>query len=496
MPRLNDVRRFSKSVIEEWKNSTKLDENVLRNDQLYEERAIDVGPDACRQSCPKGKADRDKMQNGEKNVAKSKSRNIGGTVRSIPIKTYQASIAHNIGTLRRSEAPQQQFESSMSEPEKCLCPTNYEAASSPRSKIATQFRRSGRASTQARTLDPSRRSCHSCDFAHEIQNGRRKVGSKLKTLDRRIARSEHNILLREDDQDFSDFDGYFHKSASQKFGSRRRQSRIMKAKEQSKQRTSETVGSKRSNDEESRVLRRWGTVDLEHGHVGQKISAYEENAKRGVRNADSIDQYQIFPEVKKHRAIGVPLVGMHNACGLPVVASWHDHELLETLRVRGRVLGTLRPIFKGPRASLDVRRRNNPKRKTLPSQGASRRRQPSDFGEAEEKIEYPSVKSLVSLEAGDFEIRKKVRRHRPSFKAKKTGTFSSRGSVKRNGKSIGRKNKENCIADSLRRKSLENGSSKRQTLYARDNGDDAVQVLKGLCLNPLARTKSETDMIW
>ncbi|KAK9296697.1 hypothetical protein QLX08_009369 [Tetragonisca angustula] len=494
LSRLNDVRRFSKSIIEEWKNPSKFNENVLRSDQLYEERAIDVVPDYFLKSCPKEKNDLEKVRDDKKNGSKSKSHNSSGTVRSIPIKNYQASIAHNIGTLRRSEAPQLQFESSISEPDKSFYVTKYKTVSSPQNEIEPQIRQSVVASKRSATLNPSRRSCHSCDYQCEVQSGHRKVNSKLKTLDRRMARSDHNVSVRKNDQDFADFGDYFHKSSFQKSNAARRRSKDTKIEEQSNKETMENDGSKRLRNE-ARVRSKWGTIDLERGHVGQKISAYEENAKRSSRNWETFDTYQVFPEIKKHRAIGVPLVGMHNACGLPVVASWHDHELLEPLRVKGRVLGTLRPIFKGQHSSINFRHRTHPKRKMPTNHSISRKNRLQDLNEFDKKIDYPSIKSLVSLEPGMDEVRKK-RRRRPSFKAKRIGTFSSKSTTKRKGRSHGRTDKENTLTGSFRRKSFGTGSVKRQTLYARDDGEEAVQVLKSLCLNPLARTKSETDMIW
>ncbi|XP_017759384.1 PREDICTED: uncharacterized protein LOC108550207 [Eufriesea mexicana] len=379
----------------------------------------------------------------------------------------------------------------MSEPDKSLCVTKYKTVPSPQNEVESQIRRSKR----SETLNPSRRSCHSCDYQREIQSGHRKINSRLKTLDRRVIRSEHNVSVQKDDEDFSDFGDYLHKTPPQKFSSSRRRSKDTKNRRQSKEEMLENAGLKRLKNEESRARSKWGTISLERGNVGQKISAYEENAKRSSRNWESLDTYQVFPEMNKHRAIGVPLVGMHNACGLPVVASWHDHELLEPLRVKGRVLGTLKPIFKGSRASINFRHRTHPKRKMPPNQSISRRNRASDLREFHRKIEYPSVKSVDSLAAGGSHVKKR-RSRQPSFKAKKTGTFSSKSSIKQKARLDGRKNKENSLTNSLRRKSFDVGTTKRRTLYARDDGEDAVQVLKNLCLNPLARTKSETDMIW
>lgn len=472
---------------------------MLRSDQLYEERAIDVVPDyPSHQNYFKKSNDTVKSRGDKKHAPRSRPHS-SGTVRSIPIKHYRASIAYNIGSLRRSEAPQLQFESSISEPEKGLQASRDKTASTNRiplvenePELRTQLPRLSRVSKSPKAANPSRRSCHSCDYQREIQTGGGKNNSKLKTLDRRIVRSEHNISIQEGEQDFSDFDDYFHKSSSRKPNSCRQK----KPKEQCANVSVEDDDAKESKDE-ARAAKKWGTMDLERGHVGQKISAYEENARRSGRNWDSPDNYQIFSETKKHRAIGVPLVGMHNACGLPVVASWHDHELLEPIRIRSRVLGTLRPIFKGTRSSFDLHRRTHPKRKApQPSQCTMSKKNRSVRSRRSDKADdHPTIRSLVSLGAGNGEVTKR-RRRRSSFKARKIGTFSSKSSVKRSGKSDTKRNKENSVDGSTRWKSVDAEIAKRQTLYARDDGEDAVQVLKSLCLNPLARTKSETDMIW
>lgn len=468
---------------------------MLRNDQLYEERAIDVVP-GHQQSYRKNNDP--KFRDDKKNVARTRPRS-SGTVRSIPIKHYQASLAHNIGTLRRSEAPQLQFESSISEPEKNLHVSKYRTT--PMNSICfvqddtgrvSQLPRLIRASKSSEMVNPSRRSCHSCDTLREVQNGSGRINSKLKTLDRRIARSEHNVSMREGDQDFSDFDDYFHKSNSRRLNSRQ-SSGDRKARDQLSNAQDEN-GTRRLKDGETRAGKKWGTIHLERGHVGQKISAYEENARRSGRNWDSSDKYQASPEAKKHRAIGVPLVGMHNACGLPVIASWHDHELLRSLRVGSKVLGTLRPIFKGSRASFDLNHRTHPKRKAPQPVQNTFKKNRSVRSRNSDRKDYPSIRSLVSLDAGSGGVRK--RRRRASLKMRRTGTNSAKNSVKRKEMSSTRRNKENSLADENRRKSMETENAKRQTLYARDDGEDAVQVLKTLCLNPLARTKSETDMIW
>lgn len=502
LSRLNDVSRFGRSIIEEWKNPPKFCDNVLRSDQLYEERAIDVpNYSPPQQNYLKKSNDSVKARRDKKNPGNTRPQS-SGTVRSIPIKHYQASIAHNIGTLRRSVAPQLQFESSISEPEKVLQgskykvnPANNASLSLNETKRESQSTRPARVSKYTEIANPSRRSCHSCDYQRELQGRNRGINSRLKTLDRRIARSEHNVSTREDDRGFSDFDDYFHKSGSRTLNTALRKSNDATSRERSNNETVENGGAKPPKVDETRVGK-WGAIDLERGHVGQKISAYEENARCSGRNWNFHDRYQVFTETPKHRAIGVPLVGMHNACGLPVVASWHDHELLEPLRVRSKVLGTLRPIFKGPRASTNLRHRTHPKRRApQPNQCVSKRNRSADSRNSDKKAQCSSIRSLIPFEVGNGEIGKR-RKRRPSFKTKKTGTLSSKNSIKRTYRSHAKRNKENSMAGSTRGKSFEAESNKRQTLYARDDGEDAVQVLKSLCLNPLARTKSETDMIW
>jgi len=56
--------------------------------------------------------------------------------------------------------------------------------------------------------------------------------------------------------------------------------------------------------------------------------------------------------------------------------------------------------------------------------------------------------------------------------------------------------KTSSLVDTFGRKSIKGGSAKRTTLYAKDDGEEPVQVLKSLCLNPLARANPETNMMW
>lgn len=174
-------------------------------------------------------------------------------------------------------------------------------------------------------------------------------------------------------------------------------------------------------------------TSLEQGHVGHKISVYEENARKSITNS------------RKRRNLGVPLVGMHNACGLPIVASWSQRETLKPVRIAPKVSRRPRTVSN-----------NHTRRRT--------------------KRRAPQPNTIQNCDHESTCRRTKVRR--PSFKTcKKMNTISSRNSFKRNNTGL-------------------NNHVKRRTVYARDDGDDAVKALKDLCINPMARNKSEIGMIW
>ncbi|XP_033217930.1 uncharacterized protein LOC117173457 [Belonocnema kinseyi] len=61
--------------------------------------------------------------------------------------------------------------------------------------------------------------------------------------------------------------------------------------------------------------------NLESGHVVQKISAYEKNSCC-VRRERWSHPRSGMTEMMQRKSIGVPLVGMHNTCGLPDIAHW------------------------------------------------------------------------------------------------------------------------------------------------------------------------------
>ncbi|KAF7414358.1 hypothetical protein HZH68_002847 [Vespula germanica] len=215
------------------------------------------------------------------------------------------------------------------------------------------------------------------------------------------------------------------------------------------------------------------------GHVGQKIYVYEENARRSERNFDPI------LDSKKHRTIGVPLVGMHNACGLPVIASWNDTEIFQPLRTSTTVLGTLAPVLGGSRVSSNLRRRTHPKRRAPdPTR--------SNHTLARVVKRNDSKRSTVK---GDDENNTKRKRNRLSFKTMNRPNISSKNSFKRTVRGGKYTLGKASLTNTLDRK-VSKGNAKRRTLYARDDGEEAVQALKNLCLNPLARNESQEDMMW
>jgi len=477
-----------KSIIEEWRNPPKYSEDLLRNDRVYEERAVDVVIDNHLRdlpkrhpqyaSLPKIANDDTNKNNKDDSLIKIKRPQGGGTVRSIPIKDYQASIAHNIGTLRRSVAPQSQFESLVSEPEKSLY-----MPLKKRVPVTSLHHRSESQSTcvaaqTVETHNAQKKSCCFCDSQHDprgfycanVNTGKHDEDIRYfnKAEDRRS-------------QEGSDIDEYFHRSSRGRFSSN--DHRVSRRTRESLENTgivtvSDTKSEKAKTEEEAEALQ------LAEGHVGQKISAYEHNARCSSRLSP---KYRSLFEVKGHRTIGVPLVGMHNACGLPVIASWHDHELLDSLRISRRLAG---PIYKSSRTIPNVRRRTQPKRKApQPNRGMIHGARDIDRG-----VKGSAIKTAGHLDVINSSGKSSRKHHRSSFTMTKVGSLSSKNSFKRMPRRYGIKT--SSLVDTFGRRSIKGGSTKRTTLYAKDDGEEPVQVLKSLCLNPLARANSEMNMMW
>jgi len=476
-----------KSIIEEWRNPPKYPESLSRNERGYEERAVDVVMDDHFQDPPKRPmqnappsriANGNNYKNSNEKLIKIKRPQGGGTVRSIPIKDYQTSIAYNIGTLKRSAVPQSQFESLVSEPEKSI----YVPSKKRMSLIDSLHHRT--ASQTAMQLEGThkRSLCRFC-------NGRRDhccvdvASGKNAEDDRYFNRTED-----QESQDASDMDEYFRKSS--RTSDLERHSRSMR--ESSRGDSAGTLMAVGTKDEEAKA-KEAEALQLQTGHVGQKISVYEQNVRRSLRAASPVKYRSAFESLKGHRSIGVPLVGMHNACGLPVVASWHDHELLEPLRISRGIVATVGPVYRSPRIVSNVRRRTHPpRRKALhPTNHATINPKNRNV----RNIRRSTVKSATHLDTINGGSRRKHFR-RSSFIAK-MGSVSSKNSFKRTARSRRYSGiKTSSLVDTLSRRSLKIGSAKRTTLYAKDDGDEAVQVLKSLCLNPLARANPEEDMMW
>lgn len=480
------LAKSGKSIIEEWRNPPKYSEDLLRSDQTYEERAVDVvidnrSPDLLKRhprcaSLPKND-DANNKNNNDNKLIKIKRPQGGGTVRSIPIKDYRASIAYNIGTLRRSVAPQSQFESLVSEPEKSV----YMPLRKRAPIISGSHHRSASQTTctAAKADNARRKSCCFCDNQHDRR------GSHCANADSSKHVKDIRYFNKTEDrrsQDGSDIDEYFRRSSRGRFGSNdHRVSRCMRGSSGN----TGTVAANGTKNEKVKAEEETDALQLAEGHVEQKISAYEQNARHSLRG--SSPKYRSLFE--GHRTIGVPLVGMHNACGLPVVASWHDHELLDSLRISRRIAATAGPIYKGgPRTIPYVRRRTQPKRKApQPDRGMIH---PKDV----DRIKRSTIKSAGYMDAINSSGRSRRKHRRSSFTVTKVGSLSSKNSFKRMPRRYGIK--ASSLVDTFGRKSIKEGSAKRTTLYAKDDGEEPVQVLKSLCLNPLARANPEMDMMW
>ncbi|KYN03969.1 hypothetical protein ALC62_05173, partial [Cyphomyrmex costatus] len=490
----NGLAMSGKSIIEEWRNPPKYSADLLRSDQVYEERAIDVVIDNHPQSnLPKRHlqyaslskiADNNTNKNNDDDkLVKIKRVQCGSTVRSIPIKDYQASIAHNIGTLKRSVAPQSQFESLVSEPEKSV----YLPLKKRIPLTSSLHHRSASQTTciAAQTLKADnirKKFCCFCDGQHDLRDFYCANADSSKHVE--DIRYFNKTEDRRSSQDGSDIDEYFHRSSHGRFSNDYQISRNMR---ESSGNTGTITTETRTKNEKAKAQEEVETLQLAEGHVGKKISVYEQNARRSLRSVSS--RYRSPFEIKGYCTIGVPLVGMHNACGLPVVASWHDHELLDTLRITHKLAKTAGHIYKSPRTNPNMRHRTQSRRKVLqPDRGMIH---PSDIDCG---VKRSTIKSVGYLDVINSSGRSRRKHRHSSFTVTKMGSLSSKNSSKRMPKRYGIK--ASSLMNTFGRKSIKSGNTKRTTLYAKDDGEESIQVLKSLCLNPLARANPETDMMW
>ncbi|KAL6256923.1 hypothetical protein P5V15_011858 [Pogonomyrmex californicus] len=372
-------------------------------------------------------------------------------------------------------APQSQFESLVSEPEKSV----YVPLRKKRIPIISSSHHRSASQTTCLVAEAGsfqkKSSCRFCDN-RQNQRGFYSVDPNKNVEDIRYLDETEDRRSR----DGSDIDEYFHKSLHERYKSN--DHRILKRTRESSENAGTVTAAGTKNERRVTEEEAKAELQLAEGHVGQKISAYEQNARRSLR--DPGPRYRSLFEVKGHRTIGVPLVGMHNACGLPVVASWHDRELLDSLRISRRITG---PIYKSPRTIPNVRRRTQPKRKApQPDRGMVH---PKDIGV--KKLTIKSTEYLDGIDSG----RSRRKHRRSSFTTTKVGSLSSKNSFKRK---MPRRCgiKASSLVDTFGKRSIKEGSAKRTTLYAKDDGEEPVQVLKSLCLNPLARANPETDMMW
>lgn len=203
--------------------------------------------------------------------------------------------------------------------------------------------------------------------------------------------------------------------------------------------------------------------NLESGRVVQKISAYEENSCC-IRKERWVDPRLGMTEIMQHKLIGVPLVGLHNACGMPVIGHWQKSRLSKS---------SSRENFLRGHKYLRSWNQTHPKR-----------REPQELGETVFKTGWPNNQEGSRSSS----TRKKVDK-RLSFKASTIGAFPAK--VLKPERDVDRKSIICRFSGSFGRR-----IGKRTTLYAKDGGVEAVDALKRLCLNPLARNNKADVMLW
>lgn len=202
-----------------------------------------------------------------------------------------------------------------------------------------------------------------------------------------------------------------------------------------------------------------------NGNSTKRISSQLENTCCS-QFEEKVDSRLGMTEVPRFKTLGVPLVGMHNACGLPVFAHWQKQKISTSLRKSNHVHRDNSNRAQSKIYSRDSHPRHN-------------------SSEADFKSEWIMIKETNRPYSSASHNRR-----RPSFKVVRVGTLST--------KKLAKNSKDNLKKESIIYKfggSFGRRSVKRTALYAK-NGEEAVSALKKLCLNPLGRSSKGDVMIW
>lgn len=517
------LRPSGKSIIEEWQNAANRYDGILRNDEYYEERGVDVGDDPRSLSNSRSSFMREGTS-GPKNFInqsgktssgtivqnidpngftkraddeKNNKNHSTGTVRSIPIKDYRASMAHDMGTFGRSIMPQQQFETFKSEggSRNLREPLDRRRRSSGGRKSSGKNRFSCVASIP---LQRNVGTSFSCRMDEPRNRSKSRRSSRSKNERRRNETIEFLPSHRyfEDEEDF-----FFEPEVCKSRGSSRRRDRSIDEARNAVPRSHPQESDQNCRNAErvphgdNRGYERKQSVDLERGNVVKKISVYEGNVRSSLRSERPSSRAIVQEGVvgHRHRTIGVPLVGMHNACGLPVVAAWPENHFIGTLRVPSRLVNKICHVAEN--GNLRTRSRTHPKRKAPQPGDQDDKRSNQEF-RLEENSQLPvSEKITASTRSA---TRKRILK-RPSFKADRVNSmpYKQRYSRRNALEKIGSKDvRTHGKSSSFGQRSIDKRSLKRSTLYAKDEGTEAAEVLTNLCLNPLARNKGASNMMW
>lgn len=362
----------------------------------------------------KSKCQRHSKRSKKSDKQCDKKKQSKGTVRSIPIKNYRASLLQNIETLNRPVVPQMQFESFVSEPER---------------PIRSYNNRKG-----CLTVSSYQKN----DNYYE-NNKKKQLKNKKQSKESSKKYSEFIPKFRflEEPHNFTRTNNYCQDSFDN---------------------SQEHMNNYKKNNKNS---------EHERSNVLQKISVYESNARASGRSSELV---RLSNSDRKNRTLGVPLVGMHNACGLPIIGySWPEKNITR-LCLTGEFAGRLETH----QGTYEKQRKKIKKRRAP---------QPGD-----DDNRMASRRTITSIDSSG---RNKILK-RPSFKNSRINSLSFKQRSYRRIES----GKDDRIFGSLRRRSFARRSIKRATLYAKDDGSEAVDVLTTLCLNPMARNKGAINMIW
>lgn len=224
---------------------------------------------------------------------------------------------------------------------------------------------------------------------------------------------------------------------------------------------------------------------LEPGTVGAMIQVFEEHL--------STDPPCNNWALQKNK-FGVPLVGMHNACGLPVLAHWPRQNKAPKKKLK-------RPAPKPPRSKRQAPKisheKNSQDRENFCRTQLKSKKNQIEFSKPNSEFKDLGPKIYYEKNSEPAQFRRsvpKIRPHKKNGGDKNKVDFSRPRAASLN--FIPKKIESNTTGLKNQANYWNGKKLKRATVYAKDDGSSPVDVLTNLCLNPMARNSSTSNMMW